>query len=419
MTTTRAIDLSGDEFTADPYSTYALLRRDEPVFRLAGPMGSEVWLVTRYDDARAVMGDPRFSKDPANAPAWAKAMAGVGDDEGPMGRNMLNSDPPDHTRQRRLVSAAFTPRRVKQLIPRIQQIADGLAEAMARRAAAGEREIDLIKAFAHPLPITVICELLGIPRQDRGDFAVWTRMLLASPATEQGVHSRREGNRRMNNYLSELIGRLRPTVDQSLEHDAQPDMLSALLVPEREELLTERELLGMVKLLLVAGHETTVNHIGNGMFALFTHPDQLAMLRTRPELIPSAVEEMLRFEGPIERVPMRFTTEDVVVSGVTIPVGSAVNVVLASANRDQARFVHPDTLDVTRAENQHTAFGYGIHYCVGAPLARVESAIAFGTLLRRFPGIELACSPRDVVWRIGGPNIMRGVEALPVSISTD
>lgn len=419
MSTTRTIDLSGDAFTADPYTTYALLRRDEPVFRVAGPMGSEVWLVTRYDDARAVMGDPRFSKDPANAPAWAKAMAGVGDDEGPMGRNMLNSDPPDHTRQRRLVSAAFTPRRVKHLMPRIQQIADGLVDAMARRAAAGEREIDLIGAFAHPLPITVICELLGIPQTDRGDFAVWTRMLLASPATEEGVRSRREGNQRMNTYLSELIGRLRPTVDLSLEHDAQPDMLSALLVPEREELLTERELLGMVKLLLVAGHETTVNHIGNGMLALLANPGQLALLRARPELIPGAVEEMLRFEGPIERVPMRFTTEDVVVSGVTIPAGSAVSVVLASANRDQDRFLNPDVLDVTRTENQHTAFGYGIHYCVGAPLARVESAIAFGTLLRRFPAIELACSPRDVIWRIGGPHIMRGVEALPVFISTD
>ena len=419
MTATRTFDLSSDTFKANPYSTYALLRRDEPVFRVSGPMGSEVWLVTRYDDARSVMGDPRFSKDPANAPAWAKTMAGVGDDEGPMGRNMLNSDPPDHTRQRRLVSAAFTPRRVKQLMPRIQQIADGLVNAMARRVASGQREVDLIKAFAHPLPITVICELLGIPQADRGDFALWTRMLLASPATEEGVRSRREGNQRMNDYLSGLIGRLRPAVDQSLEHDAQPDMLSALLVPEREELLTERELLGMVKLLLVAGHETTVNHIGNGMLALLTNPDQLALLRGRPDLIPSAVEEMLRFEGPIERVPMRFTTEDVVVSGVTIPAGSAVNVVLASANRDDARFARPDVLDITRPENQHTAFGYGIHYCVGAPLARVESAIAFGTLLRRFPAIELACSPQDVNWRIGGPSIMRGVEALPVLLSTD
>jgi cytochrome P450 len=416
---TRTFDLSSDAFKANPYSTYALLRRDEPVFKVSGPMGSEVWLITRYDDARAALSDPRFSKEPSNAPAWAKTMAGVDADEGPMGRNMLNSDPPDHTRQRRLVSAAFTPRRVKHLIPRIQQIADGLVEAMARRAAAGERGIDLITAFAHPLPITVICELLGIPQADRGDFAVWTRMLLASPATEEGVRSRREGNQHMNHYLSGLIARLRPAVNQGLEHDAQPDMLSALLVPEREELLTERELLGMVKLLLVAGHETTVNHIGNGMLALLTHPDQLALLRARPDLLPGAVEELLRFEGPIERVPMRFTTEDVVVSGVTIPAGSAVNVVLAAANRDSARFPGPDELDVARAENQHTSFGYGIHYCVGAPLARIESAIAFGTLLRRFPTLELACQPQDIIWRIGGPNIMRGVEALPVTLGAD
>ena len=411
MTTT--IDLSSEAFKANPYSTYALLRRDAPVFRVPGPMGSEIWLITRYDDARAALSDPRFAKDPAFAPTWAKVMAGVADDEGPMGRNMMNSDPPDHTRQRRLVSAAFTPRRVARLEPRIREITEGLVGAMA-----GQDEVDLIESFAHPLPITVICELLGIPIADRGAFAGWTRMLLASPATEEGVATRKRGNDEINEYLTEVIGRMRPRVDESLDHDAQPDLISALLLPGRGDVLDERELLGMIKLLLVAGHETTVNHIGNGLLALLTHPDQLALLRADPGLIPSAIEEMLRFDGPIERVPMRFTTEDVEVAGTLIPAGSAVNVVLGSADRDDERFPGADEFEITRGDHQHIAFGHGIHYCVGAPLARVESAIAFGTLLRRFPSIELTRPAQDLVWRIGGPNIVRGLDTLPVRLST-
>jgi cytochrome P450 len=304
---------------------------------------------------------------------------------------------------------AFTNRRVEALKPRIRQITTELADAMQ----AG-RTADLMSAFAHPLPITVICELLGIPADDRHEFATWTRMLLASPSTPKGVESRRDGNQLMNIYLSDLIERVRPGVDLSLGFDRQPDLVSALMVPWQQDKLSERELLGMIKLLLVAGHETTVNHIGNGLLALLLCPEQWELLRDRRELLPDAVEEMLRFDGPIERVPWRFTTEDVQVGEVTIPKGSAVNVVLGSADRDQTQFANADVLDVTRAENQHLAFGFGPHYCLGAPLARAESRIAFDTLLTRFPRLRLAVPPKDLRWEIGGPNIMRGVAALPV-----
>jgi cytochrome P450 len=403
-------DLSSPEFKANPYPSYAALRKEAPAHRVPGPMGSEIWLITRYRDARAALGDPRFAKDPQHAPEWAKLLAGGASDEGPFGRNMLNSDPPDHTRQRRLVSMAFTNKRVERLKPRIEEITAGLADAMA-----GKRTADLMAEFAHPLPITVICELLGIPVADRHEFATWTRMLLASPSTSEGVESRRRGNQLMNDYLSALIERVRPGVDPALDYDAQPDLLSALMVPWQEDRLSERELLGMIKLLLVAGHETTVNHIGNGMLALLLRPDQLELLRARRELLPKAVEELLRFDGPIERVPWRFTTEDVDLGTVTIPRGSAVNVVLGSADRDLTQFANADELDITRAENQHLAFGFGVHYCLGAPLARAESRIAFDTLLTRFPRLALAVPPRELRWEIGGPNIMRGLGALPVT----
>lgn len=398
-------DLSSREFKANPYPSYAELRKEAPAHRVPGPMGSEIWLITRYRDARNALGDPRFAKDPQHAPGWAKPLAGGASDEGPFGRNMLNSDPPDHTRQRRLVSMAFTNRRVERLKPRIAEITTELADAME-----GAGEADLMAAFAHPLPITVICELLGIPTADRHEFAAWTRMLLASPATAEGVESRRRGNQLMNGYLTDLIEGIRPGVDPRLGYDSQPDLLSALMVPWQEDKLSERELLGMVKLLLVAGHETTVNHIGNGMLALLLRPDQLELLRERRELLPAAVEELLRFDGPIERVPWRFTTEDVELDGVTIPKGSAVNVVLGSADRDLTQFANADELDITRTENQHLAFGFGVHYCLGAPLARLEVAAVLDALRARLPGMALAEPPRR------RPDfVMRGLRELRVS----
>lgn len=409
------VGLPTEAFRADPHAAYARLRRDAPVHRVTGPMSSELWLITRYDDVRAALVDPRLSKEPVNAPEWAKIMAGGGRNGGPMGRNMLNSDPPDHTRQRKLVSTAFNHRRIENLRPRVQEITDGLIDAMAARAATGAA-VDLVEEFAHPLPMIVICELLGIPETDRHAFAGWTRMLLASPSTPEGVDSRRQGNEQMDEFLAVLVDRKRGTVDPSLPPDVQPDLLSALLLPDRGEQLEPDELLGMLKLLLVAGHEATVNHIGNAMLALLAWPDQMALLRSRPDLLSAAIEELLRYEGAMERLPMRFVTEDIEIAGVTIPAGSAVNVVVASANRDADRFVDPGRLDITRPGNKHLGFGHGVHFCLGMPLARMESRIAFGTLLRRFSSIELACPPEELVWRVGGPHIMRGLDALPLTV---
>ncbi len=407
-----SVDLSSKEFQGNPYVSYGLLRAQSPVHHFTGPMGSDIYLITRYEDARAALADPRFAKDPKQAPEWVRATIGTGD-EGPLGANMLNSDPPDHTRQRRLVGKAFTRRRIEGLRPRIQEIADELVDAIA-----AEPETDLMASLAYPLPITVICELLGIPSADRHDFGSWTRMLLASPSTPEGIESRTQGNRNMDRYLTDLLARMRTEFDRELDYDAQPNLMSALLLPDRQEQLSERELLGMLKLLLVAGHETTVNHIGNGMVALLRHPEQFRLLRERPDLLPSAIEELLRYDGPIERVPMRFTSEDIEIAGTTIPAGSAVNIVLGSADRDADRFPEPDHIDITRAENPHLAFGHGIHFCLGAQLARVESQVAFSTLLKRFDTIELACPMDELRWRIGGPNIMRGLEALPLIVTS-
>ncbi|MEU8775828.1 cytochrome P450 [Streptomyces sp. NPDC048606] len=406
------IDLLSEAFQAHPYPAYALLRQDGAVHRTAGPMGLESWLITRYDVAREVLADTRFSKDPTLAPDWLRSM-GAGGEEGPLGANMLNSDPPDHTRQRRLVGRAFTPRRIEAMRPRIQEVTDGLLESLA----AAERP-DIVAHLAFPLAITVICELLGVPEADRGAFGTWTDMALSPPVDEAAVLRRKQGNTAMESYLTGLLATLRARLDTRLPVDAQPDLLSVLIAAsEGREGLSERELIGMAKLLIVAGHNNTANMVGNGVLALLRAPDQLALLRERPELLPGAVEELLRYDGPVERATWRFTTADTEVAGTVIPAGSVVAVVLAAADRDPARFAEPDRLDVARAEQENLAFGHGIHYCLGAALARVEGEIAFGSLLRRFPVLTLDERPERLRWRIGGPSITRGLAALPVTFT--
>lgn len=273
-----------------------------------------------------------------------------------------------------------------------------------------------MSALAVPLPITVICELLGIPVVDRADFRAWTQMTLTPPVSEENIEIRKQGNAAMDRYLTHLIARLRCETDGELAYDSQPDLLSALIVSSDDhDQLSERELLGTIKLLLVAG-QNTVNLIGNGVLALLQHPDQLALLSERPNLLPSAVEELMRYDGPIERATPRFTVEDVEIAGVTIPAGSAVSVVIAAADHDPEHFPNPERLDITRTNNPHLAFGNGIHFCLGAPLARVEGQVAIGTLVRRFPAMKLAGRPEELRWLGRGANIIRGLETLPVVI---
>jgi cytochrome P450 len=311
---------------------------------------------------------------------------------------MLNSDPPDHTRLRRLVGKAFTPRRIEQLRPRVEEISDELLDTLA-----GRTEFDLIDSFAFPLPTTVICELLGIPPADRESFRVWSNTLVST----SGAQETREASTAMAAYLVTLMADKRT--------NPADDMLTALLhARDNEDKLTENELISMVFLLLVAGHETTVNLIGNGMLALLGNPDQLAALRADFSLLPRAVEEFLRYEGPVNLTTLRYTTGPVRIGNVTVPAGEFVLVALSSANRDPEQFDDADRLDVTRSPGGHLAFGHGIHFCLGAPLARLEGEVAFEQLLRRFPDLRLAVDPGQLRWRAS--TLMRGVEALPVTV---
>ncbi|TDE43723.1 cytochrome P450 [Nonomuraea mesophila] len=402
-----------ESFRAEPYPTYARLRGQAPVHQATGPMGSEFWLISRYTEARAALNDPRLAKHPSHAPAWLHNFGvGAADSPTPVGLNMLSSDPPDHTRLRRLTMKAFTPKRVERLRPRIQQITDELIANLA-----GLTRFDLIEDLAFPLPIIVICELLGIPGEDRDDFRTWTRALIP-PSTPEGLASLRTAQTEMTEYLTRLVARKRDEIDHTSDLDNLPDLVSALIVARDEyDRLSEDELLGTIRILLTAGHHTTVNLIGNAMLALLRHPDQLELLRARPDLLPGAIEELLRYDGPFEHATPRFATEDIEIAGVTIPAGSVVAVVLSAANRDPAYLPGPDRLDVTRTNHSHLAFGHGIHFCLGAPLARLEGQIAIGTLLRALPEMTLACPPEDLRWWAGGITpVFRGLEALPIRV---
>jgi len=407
------IDLWSPAEKADPYPGYARIRQEAPVHRAAGPMGTDTWVITRYEDVRAALADPRLSKDPKYAPQWVTDMGILAEDGGVIGRNLLSYDPPDHTRLRRLVAKAFTRRRMEGLRPHVQEITDRLLDDLA-----GRTEVDLLGALAFPLPITVICELLGVPVADRADFRAWTTAFVSAPFTPEGVAHGKESMIRLGAYVRDLIGVKRAAIDPGADADEMPDLISALIVAADDgDRLTEDELVSMARLLLIAGHETTVNLIGNGTLALLTHPDQLDLLKADPGLLPGAVEELLRYDGPVERATPRFTSEAVTYSGVTIPKNSHVTVVLAAADRDDGHVPEPDRLDITREGHGHVAFGHGIHFCLGAPLARIEAQVAIGSLLRRYPDVVLAVPPGDVRWRPGGPaEIIRGLESLPIRI---
>ncbi|MEU7648840.1 cytochrome P450 family protein [Streptomyces huasconensis] len=397
------------EFATDPYPAYAWLRENSPVHRTTLPSGVEAWLVTRYADARHALADHRLSKNPAHhdEPAHAKGKTGIpGERKAELMTHLLNIDPPDHTRLRRLVSKAFTPRRVAEFAPRVQELTDGLIDAFAARG-----EADLIHEFAFPLPIYAICDLLGVPREDQDDFRDWAGMMIRHGGGPRGGVAR--SVKKMRGYLAELIHRKRL--------DPGDDLISGLIrASDHGEHLTENEAAAMAFILLFAGFETTVNLIGNGMYALLTHPEQRARLqRALAEgdtgLLETGVEELLRFDGPVELATWRFATEALTLGGQDIAVGDPVLVVLAAADRDPERFDRPDTLDLSRRDNQHLGYGHGIHYCLGAPLARLEGQTALATLLRRLPDLQLAADPADLRWR--GGLIMRGLRTLPVKFT--
>jgi cytochrome P450 len=398
------VNIASPEFKADPYPFYARLRAEAPVHPVPLPDGRTAWLVTRYDDVAAALRDDRLAKDPANAltPQQLARQPWVPQFARPLTRNMLDLDAPDHTRLRGLVSKAFTPRLVEQMRGRVQALTDGLLDAALRRG-----RVDLVRDYALPLPSTVIAELLGVPAADRPRFQRWSKALLAAGASRWGVLLALPAVWRFLRYTRKLI--------QSRRARPRDDLVSALVQAEEAgRRLSEDELVAMVVLLLVAGHETTANLIGNGTLALLGRPEQLARLRAEPGLIRPAVEELLRFASPVETATERYAREDVAVAGAIIPRGGLVLAVIASANRDGRVFADPDKLDLAREPNRHLSFGLGAHYCLGAALARLEGQVAIGTLLRRAPGLRLAVAPGALRWRPG--LVLRGLRALPVDL---
>jgi cytochrome P450 len=314
---------------------------------------------------------------------------------------MLDVDPPDHTRLRALVSKAFTPRLIEQLRPRIESLTNGLVDNVEHAGC-----MDLIRDFALPLPATVIAEMLGVPAADRHRFHGWSNALIQAAST-WGMVRAIPNALAFTRYIRRIVERRK--------RDPQDDLISALVQAEEAgDRLSGDELVAMVFLLLVAGHETTVNLIGNAALALLKHPEQLEKLRSDPALLPSAIEELLRYSSPVELATERYAREDAMIAGVPIPRGEVVFAVIASANRDERQFTAPDTLDLAREPNKHLSFGLGPHYCLGAPLARLEGQIAISTLFSRLPNLRLATSRDSLRWRAG--LILRGLQSLPLSL---
>ena len=376
--------LASSEHKANPYPFYERLRAESPVHRVMLPGRKTAWLVTRYADAEGVLKDARFAKDRFNvsdgdAAAWMPWMPGF---VRPLTRNMLDVDNPDHARLRSIVSKAFTPPRIEQMRNRIETLADDLLTAAQAR-----QHFDLIRDFARPIPTTIIAEMLGVPIEERGRFTTWSSAIVAADSSKWATLRAIPNLWLFIRYLRGLI--------EARRTDPRDDLLSALIEAEEAgQRLNEDELLAMVFLLLVAGHETTVNLIGNGILQLLRHPDQLAKFQERPEVLaPHVVEEVLRFDPPVQ-FDGRNCIEQTEVGGVTIAKGEFVMTLIGAANRDPEHFDDPDTFDVTRRErdsaaDRHLAFGFGIHYCLGSPLARIEGEIALRSFVQRFPNARL------------------------------
>jgi cytochrome P450 len=406
MTITQ-VDVTNAKFKANPFPFYAQLRAEAPVFPVTVPMPTRqrAWLVTRYSDVLDVLKDARFAKNPRNAmsPEQLKKRPWIPKLFKPLEQNMLDLDSPDHTRLRALVHKAFTPRLIEQMRDEIQTLTNELLDAAEPKGG-----MDLIADFALPLPLTIIGRILGVPAKDNDKFHRWTKTLLSAETN--------------NNYfvfiptiiyLIRFMRYLKKLIKERRTHP-KDDLITALVqAKDGSDKLSGDEVLAMIFLLLVAGHETTVNLIGSGSLALLEHPDQLEKLRSEPAIIKPAIEELLRFVCPVEMATERYAREDITIAGTTIPRGELVLTVIGSANRDADYFDNPDSLDVTRENNKHLAFGLGAHYCLGAPLSRLEGQIAISTLIRPMPNLRLSIAPDQIRWR--GGIILRGLEALPVS----
>jgi cytochrome P450 len=406
MATSRKYDLYSSDFRETTHETYARMRREDPVLNQPGIDGeTPIWFVTRYDDVVAVLlDDEHFVVDPALAldpEEYAQRQADIMGDER-VAESLLTRDGEDHRRLRRLVSKAFTPRIVEQLRPRAEQIANELLDATE-----GRTSMDLVDDYAFPLPIIVIAELLGIPAEDRDRFRTWSNTFVMPALTPELQEQAKIHTEEFIAYLDDLFA--------SRRADPQEDLVSALVQAEEAgDRLSQNELYGMTVLLIVAGHETTVSLITNSALALLRHPEALEQVRSDPELFPAAVEELLRFDSPVERAITRWATSDVELGGHTIARGDLVIAVIGSANRDEDSFPGANTLDLRRTSGaKHVGFGRGSHYCLGAPLARLEAEVALRTLFDRLPTLRLAIEQDDLYWR--PIPLFRSLASLPVA----
>lgn len=382
-----------------PHAATAKLRSKCPVHRINVPPGAEAYAVLGNKVVEEAFCDSRLSKQIENLPARyrdkavANSLLVVG--------NLGFADPPKHTRLKKPISRAFLPGTVARLRPRIQDIVNDLIDAFPESG-----EIDLLSAFALPLPLIVICEYLGIPVEDRPLFQEWSYTLSQDPL-QHAEADLKAASEEFTDYFTKLVAERRT--------DLRNDLLSELIRARDEDVFSEQELLSTILLLIIAGHKTVANMVGNGTALLLRHPEQLAMLRATPGLIPSAIEEILRYEGSAAWASLRVAAEDMQLGGVHIPKGSFMHLSLSSAGHDPEVYDDPERFDITRSPNRHLSFGHGAHFCIGAPLARLQGEIAFSTLLRRLPRFELAVPPEEVAW-LADSSLSRGLEALPIRV---
>jgi cytochrome P450 len=399
------------DFMQDPYGLLKEYREKGPVHEVVWAHGAKVWLVTGYDEVRALTNDPRVSKDGRRmnelfarhsglaVEAESSDGAGPGFDDD-LAAHMLNSDPPRHTRLRGLVSKAFTPQRVAKLRPRIEQVVEELLDAFE-----GRPEVDLVPEFAVRLPITIICELCGMQEADREDFRQWSLKLVGAGQDPDEVA---RASQLMVDYAHTLIDGKRAAPGD--------DLISELVqVTDGTDRLTQGELVSMIFVLAVAGHITTIYSIGNALANLLMHPTELARLQADPALMPAAVDELLRFDGPSAVGTFRFTREAISVGDTVIPAGEILALSWHSANRDDSHFRDADLLDLTRRPVGSMSFGHGLHYCIGVPLAKMQIEIALSRLITRYPRLRLAVEPEELRWDHSA--LLRGLLALPVRLS--
>ena len=405
-----ALDAWGEFDRDDPFPLFAQVRAAGPVHPVTLADGHPAWLVVGHEEARAALNDPRLSKDMHAALARSGEVVAEGLPGPALARHMLVVDPPDHTRLRRLAMPAFSRRRVDALEPRVRAIVERLLADLAARGGV-DRPVDLVAGYAFPLPFTVITELLGIPEPDRADLGRWFRTLLAPYTGPQPPTEAVAASRLIVDYLTALLDLKRTAPGEDLVTDL-------VVAADRDGALTEQEMLSTIFQLVVAGHDTTTSLIGNGTVALLRHPEQRDALVADPDLVPRVIEECLRWDAPVPHSTFRYTTEEIRLGDVVIPPYAQVIVSLAAANRDAARYRDAESFDISRTDGGHLALGHGIHFCLGAPLARMEARIAFTALHTRFPGMRLAVDPAELRWGHGDGLVLRGLTELPVVLGS-